>query len=266
MNQVEYTHANYRDLLKDAEIYNGKNKCYFCPDCKRYVPKNDCSQPCPFCGSINWKLDNPLVNEIINTKKLQQYMFETYKTCIEPFTNFEMQQLKNGKLFHRISSEIIKINTEDVLFHFTNMELWCVSFQSVTGWFLSFCLKWNEIHTHQNMEEKSRNPKVKFLTIKVNYKDRGGDFDDEFYFNLTWETLLKEGYYINQLWYDGVDYHSEKKKKICLQILSCCEAMNIHNDKFSGYLYPQQLKGAFSDLITALSDFTLIPLYWGYGA
>lgn len=265
MNPKEYSHANYRNLMKESEIYSGKNNCYFCPGCKRYVPKEDCSQPCPFCGSTEWNLDSPLVNEIINTGKLKEYMFETYKACIEPFTGFEMQCWKNGKFFHRISPEIIRIDKEHSPYHFKDMELWCVSHHGIGGCFLSFCLKWTEIYTYRGGEEIDYPPKVKFLTVKVSHEEKGGDFDDDFYFNLTWETLLKEGHHACQLWYNGVDYHTEKKKKICVWIHSCCEAMDKYDDKFSGCLYPEQLnKGDFTHLMIVLDDFTLIPRYWGY--
>ena len=78
MNKTEkYSHERYREILRQTQ--DNTVRYAFCHRCRRYMPMEQFDDPCVFCGHTQWDLDNPLKREIINTRVLRQYMFETFK-------------------------------------------------------------------------------------------------------------------------------------------------------------------------------------------
>lgn len=263
-NPINYTHENYREVMKEARIYDGTNSCYFCPDCRRYIPKKESEDPCVICGSTQWNLDSPLRQKIIDTKVLKQYMFETFKNIIEPFTTFNTQEWKNGNFFYRKDTTERKIK-EDKEHLIKDIELWSVSHRGLSAfWFLSLCCRWKEVFIYSD-GKISENTYLKYFTFKSPelFYDYNDEKNDEFYLSLIFDEIVSTRCRPSQLCFKTRD-ESNNDKDTYAYIINCCESMHLYPDEMIGSLYAEQLaKGDFTHLMTALDDFTLIPRYWG---
>jgi len=250
--------------MKEAEIYTGKSKCYFCVGCHRYIPKQESKDPCPFCGEKEWHLKNPLIYDIINTEPIITMMFQTFRHCIEPFTGFEKQGWKNGNIFYKISEEERNCK-EDEKHKFKDVEMWCISHHGFGGYFLSLCLRWKEIFIHSD-KTSIEVDKLQFLTFKTPklFYDNNQEKDDSFYFNLIFNEALERRGHISQLSFNAVKEDGQNYKAYAY-VTRCGESMTLYPDILLGMLYSEQLaKNELPELMTALDDFTLIPRYWGY--
>lgn len=262
--EKKYSHDRYLEILKEAQIYNGTSHCYFCPQCRRYVPKSKSDDPCVFCGQTDWRLDNPLTQDIINTKALKQYMFETFRNTIEPFSQFDKLKWKNGHFFYKKDSAVYDLS-DDRKLRVKDVEVWCVSNHGVGGYFLSMCVRWIRqfVHSDGHVTETTC---LNFLTFKSPeiYPDSNDDKDDEFYFNLIFGALITNKCSIARVSFKALD-EKDKEQTIYAYVETCCETMTLYENSLEGSVgYDHLLKSSFVDLMIALDDFSLIPRYWGY--
>lgn len=265
MNKKEvYSHENYREILKEARIYDGTNENYFCTDCRRYVPKKEAGEPCIFCGSTHWNIKNPLIQNIINTDALSQYMYETFRHCIEPFVAFDKLEWKNGNIFYKRYDTKHLIN-DDKKHFLKEIEMWCVS-HYISDCFLSICVRWTTILKNSN-DKPIELTFLRFFTfsspdeVSSEYND---EKDDEFYFNLIYNELSKDiECKVTKVEFKALD-ENDKEFDVTAPIHVCSDKMFLADDKLLGGLSTDNLLNhGLTNLCMALSDFTLIPNYWG---
>lgn len=260
-----YSHDLYRNILKDARIYDGTSNCYFCPDCRRYVPKQDAKAPCIFCGGTRWALENPLTEQIVDTKPLKQYMLETFRNCIEPFTTFDKQKWKNGHIFHKKdTAQRCLSETRD--YFLKEKEIWCVSNRGFKGYFLSMCVRW-VVFLPQDNDPAPELTYFKYLTLRS--PDICADYnegkDDEFYLDLVFDEYSTSPGDIYRVCFQAIGT-DKKKYTEYVDVSNGSESMLLRgNSMMGGFDYDYLLKGGLGELMTCLSDFSLIPRYWGYG-
>lgn len=260
----QYSPENYRNLLKKAHIWDGTHNKYFCPNCKRYVPKKQAAAPCIICGNTNWQLKNPLVEKIIDTNALLQYMYETFQYCIKPFVEFDKLIWKNGCFFYKKSDngQKIKEGTSPFL---KDMEVWCVSSLGFETYSLSICVRWTNVFiSDSKIIEATFLRYLTFESPDVVPFDNNYEKDDEFYFNMICEELFTNP----QGQVTGLDFKAfdeyNREFKVHAPVNVCCEAMSLFNDVLIGSLdIKELLRGSLTYLCMALDDFSLIPGWWG---
>lgn len=260
----QYSPENYRNLLKKARIWDGTHNKYFCPNCKRYVPKKQATDPCFFCGNTNWQLKSPLVEKIINTDALLQYMYETFQYCIKPFVGFDKLKWKNGCFFYKKNDNRQKIK-EGTSSSFKDTEVWCVSCHGFETYFLSICVRWTNVFISDSKTIEATF--LRYLTFEspdVIPFDNNIEIDDEFYFNIICKELFTNPQdQITRLEFKALDEHN-REFKVHTQVNVCCEAMSLFNDVLIGGLDTKELlRGSLTDLCMVLDDFSLIPDWWG---
>lgn len=262
-NKQKYSHEYYRNLLREARIWDGTHNCYFCPDCRRYVPKKKSDDPCIFCGSTNWDLKNPLIHEIINTQPLKKYMYETFRHCIEPFTTFSKQKWEKERFFYK-KDATKRYLSENEKYYIRAMELWCASYRCHSGYSLSLCMRWIAGDGDGNCTPCERTY-IKYLTFRTPklYMDYNEEKDDEFFFNLIFDQLLSSHTHNNQIAFKAINENREEYDAFSY-IVYCHDDMILWHDNFSVCLYGEQLlQGHIIHLMTALDDFSRLPQYWG---
>ena len=258
MNKPEkYSHERYREILRQTQDNTGRYA--FCHRCQRYMPMEQSDDPCVFCGHTQWDSANPLKREIVNTRVLRQYMFETFKGSVEPFTAFGKRKWKNGHFFYR------KAPTAEGQRQFCNAELWCVSHHGMNGYFLSMCARWSNrfVCRDGSMEELSF---LNFLTFEspALCPDTNTDKDDAFYFDRIFETMVARRHMFHEISFKASNANGQERT-VDAHVEICCEDMSLYENALSGSIgYDHLLKLSFTCLMTALDDFTLIPRYWGY--
>ena len=98
---------------------------------------------------------NPLIQNIINIDVLTQYMYETFRHCIEPFVAFDRLEWKNGNIFYKRDDTKHLINDDEDHF-LKEIEMWCVS-HCITDCFLSICVRWTTILINANGKPRRAN-------------------------------------------------------------------------------------------------------------
>lgn len=263
-NKETYSHENYRSILKEARIWEGTNDSFFCTGCRRYVPKKEAGEPCIFCGSTHWNIKNPLIQSIINIDVLTQYMYETFRYCIEPFVAFDRLEWKNGNIFYKRDDTKHLINDDEDHF-LKEIEMWCVS-HCITDCFLSICVRWTTILINSNGKPVELTF-LRFFTFSSPDEvssEYNNDKDDEFYFNLIYNELFKT----IECKVTRVDFKAlgedDKEFNVTAPVYICSDKMILSDDKLlAGLSTDNLLNHGLTNLCMALSDFALIPNHWG---
>ena len=256
----EYSPALLRSILEDMGSY----RIYFCPQCRRYVPKEDSDTPCPFCGSTQWCLEDPVKEAIIDRHALHRYLFGIFSDCIEPFRDFGKKPMKNGNMYYR-SDKTVRHNSEDGRFWIGKTEMWAVSNHGFGGYTLSLCVRWTAVMVYEDGSRKETvYLRIAHFSAPELAPDYNGDKTDDFYFMALFRQSLLSWGYVQGVEFEALDDKGRKYTAYGL-VDNCTELlMQQEHGVVGGINSRHLLEGSLPRLMTALFDFSLIPLYWGY--